>query len=141
MYLTRITRSLEENPGARDVRAAVFMEEQGYQNEFDDHDAGAVHLCIYDGETGIATARCYPKGDGVWVMGRVAVRRDYRGQRLGSRAVREMEDYLKTALGAREIELSAQLHAMKMYEALVYQAEGGLIYDEGQPHRMMRRSL
>ena len=50
MYTTRITRTLEENPGARKVRTAVFMEEQGYKNEFDDHDADAVHLCIYDGE-------------------------------------------------------------------------------------------
>ena len=65
MYTTRITRTLEENPGARKVRTAVFMEEQGYKNEFDDHDADAVHLCIYDGEEGIATARSYQKPDGV----------------------------------------------------------------------------
>ena len=31
MYTTRITRTLEENPGARKVRTAVFMEEQGYK--------------------------------------------------------------------------------------------------------------
>ena len=43
MYTTRITRTLEENPGARKVRTAVFMEEQGYKNEFDGHDADAVH--------------------------------------------------------------------------------------------------
>ena len=69
MYTTRITRTLEENPGARKVRTAVFMEEQGYKNEFDDHDADAVHLCIYDGEEGIATARSYQKPDGVWQPG------------------------------------------------------------------------
>ena len=83
MYTTRITRTLEENPGARKVRTAVFMEEQGYKNEFDDHDADAVHLCIYDGEEGIATARSYQKPDGVWVLGRVAVLRERRGHRLG----------------------------------------------------------
>ena len=83
MYTTRITRTLEENPGARKVRTAVFMEEQGYKNEFDDHDADAVHLCIYDGEEGIATARSYQKPDGVWVLGRVAVLRERRGHRPG----------------------------------------------------------
>ena len=103
MYTTRITRSLQENPGARMVRTAVFMEEQGYKNEFDDHDAEAVHLCIYDGEEGIATARSYRNSEGVWVLGRVAVLRERRGQRLGSRAVQELEEYLHT-LGAREIE-------------------------------------
>ena len=30
---------------------------------------------------------------------------------------------------------------MKMYEALGYKEEGGLIYDEGQPHKMMRKFL
>lgn len=140
MYTTRITRTLEENPGARKVRTAVFMEEQGYKNEFDDHDADAVHLCIYDGEEGIATARSYQKPDGVWVLGRVAVLRDRRGHRLGSRAVQELEEYLRS-LDAKEIELSAQLHAMKMYEALGYKEEGDLIYDEGQPHKMMRKFL
>ena len=140
MYTTRITRSLQENPGARMVCTAVFMEEQGYKNEFDDHDAEAVHLCIYDGEEGIATARSYRNPEGVWVLGRVAVLRERRGQRLGSRAVQELEEYLHT-LGAREIELSAQLHAIKMYAALGYQEEGGLLYDEGQPHKMMRKFL
>ena len=56
MYQSRFTRSLEENPGARAVRTAVFMEEQGYKNEFDELDAVSVHLCLYDGDTGIACA-------------------------------------------------------------------------------------
>lgn len=30
---------------------------------------------------------------------------------------------------------------MKMYEALGYKEEGDLIYDEGQPHKMMRKFL
>lgn len=57
-----------------------------------------------------------------------------------ARAVQELEEYLR-GLDAREIELSAQLHAMKMYEALGYKEEGDLIYDEGQPHKMMRKFL
>ena len=96
--------------------------------------------CAYDGEEAIATARSYQKPDGVWVLGRVAVLRERRGHRLGSRAVQELEEYLR-GLDAKEIELSAQLHAMKMYEALGYKEEGDLIYDEGQPHKMMRKFL
>ena len=126
MYETKITRTLEENPGAREVRTRVFVEEQGYQNEFDSHDADAVHLCLYDGGRGVATARAYRHSeDGVYVLGRVAVLPDFRGR----------------GLGAREIRLSSQLHAMKMYAALGYQPEGETIYDEGQPHRMMRKVL
>lgn len=56
MYETKITRTLEENPGAREVRTPGVVEEQGYQNEFDSHDADAVHLCLYDGGRGVATA-------------------------------------------------------------------------------------
>ena len=126
MYETKITRTLEENPGAREVRTRVFVEEQGYQNEFDSHDADAVHLCLYDGGRGVATARAYRHSeDGVYVLGRGAVLPAFRGR----------------GLGAREIRLSSQLHAMKMYAALGYQPEGETIYDEGQPHRMMRKVL
>ena len=127
MYQSRFTRSLEENPGARAVRTAVFMEEQGYKNEFDELDAVSVHL--------------YPAGEGKYILGRVAVRKDYRGQRLGSRLVTEMEDYLRRE-GAAEIELSAQLHAMKMYAALGYaEVPGSLHDDEGQPHMTMTKRL
>ena len=141
MYETKITRTLEENPRAREVRTRVFVEEQGYQNEFDSHDADAVHLCLYDGGRGVATARAYRHSeDGVYVLGRVAVLPDFRGRGLGSRVVRELEEQLR-GLGAREIRLSSQLHAMKMYAALGYQPEGETIYDEGQPHRMMRKVL
>ena len=70
----------------------------------------------------------------------MAVLRERRGHRLGSRAVQELEEYLRS-LDAKEIELSAQLHAMKMYEALGYKEEGDLVYDEGQPHKMMRKFL
>ena len=141
MFQSRFTRSLEENPGARAVRTAVFMEEQGYKNEFDELDAVSVHLCLYDGDTGIACARAYPAGAGKYILGRVAVRKDYRGQRLGSRLVTEMEDYLRRE-GAAEIELSAQLHAMKMYAALGYaEVPGSLHDDEGQPHMTMTKRL
>ena len=140
MYTTRITRTLEENPGARKVRTAVFMEEQGYKNEFDDHDADAVHLCIYDREEGIASYGSHRELDSVPARGSVAVLKERRGHRLGSRAVQELEESLRS-LDAKEIELSAQLPAMKMYEALGYKEEGDLIYDEGQPHKMMRKFL
>ena len=41
-----------------------------------------------------------------------------------------------------EIELSAQLHAMKMYAALGYaEVPGSLHDDEGQPHMTMTKRL
>ena len=48
-------------------------------------------------------------------------------------------DYLRRE-GAAEIELSAQLHAMKMYAALGYaEVPGSLHDDEGQPHMTMTK--
>lgn len=116
------------------------MEEQGYKNEFDDHDADAVHLCIYDGEEGIATAAAIRSrtASGYWAGWLCSGSAGAIG--WAARAVQELEEYLR-GLDAKEIELSAQLHAMKMYEALGYKEEGDLIYDEGQPHKMMRKFL
>ena len=139
MYTTRITRTLEENPGARKVRTAVFMEEQGYKNEFDDHDADAVHLCIYDGEEGIATARSYQKPDasGYWAGWLCSGSAGAIGWAAGrSRSWRSI-----SAAGCQRDRTLRPAACMKMYEALGYKEEGDLIYDEGQPHKMMRKFL
>lgn len=43
------------------IRKAVFMEEQGFQQEFDEIDDRAYHALILDGETPAAVGRLYTK--------------------------------------------------------------------------------
>lgn len=45
-------------PEAILIRREVFMEEQGFQNEFDDIDSMATHLVLFDGDTPAAVWRC-----------------------------------------------------------------------------------
>lgn len=129
-------------PGAKAVREAVFITEQGFQNEFDEIDARAVHVVLYDGGTAAATGRAFPKenGSGTWLLGRIAVRKEYRGQKLGLMVVNALEAEAKKA-GADTAELSAQLQAKGFYEKAGYTAQGGVYKDEHCPHVKMTKPL
>ena len=69
----------------KSIRKVVFVDEQGFQNEFDEIDDSdnVVHMLLcYDDES-IGTCRCY-KENGEYKIGRVAVLKEYRGKGLVS---------------------------------------------------------
>lgn len=79
---------------AKRIREAVFMKEQGFKNEFDDIDLLALHLILYDGSQPAATCRLFPAAEqGVYLLGRLAVVKTYRGQKLGQRMLREARSH------------------------------------------------
>lgn len=93
---------------AKRIREAVFMKEQGFKNEFDDIDLLALHLILYDGSQPAATCRLFPAAEqGVYLLGRLAVVKTYRGQKLGQRMLREAE-----AIAARKGAAELRLHAL-----------------------------
>ena len=51
------------HPDARFIRKMVFMEEQGFKNEFDEIDDEAKHVVIYSQNNPDATCRYYKKDD------------------------------------------------------------------------------
>ena len=55
------------------IRQAVFVEEQGFHNEFDETDETCLHCVISDGPLPVATCRAFAKedGSGRWIIGRV----------------------------------------------------------------------
>ena len=88
-----IVQGLQNAPLARPIREEIFLQEQGFSTEFDEEEERAWHLLLFlDGEA-VATGRLFPKDgeDGVYVMGRVAVRKHYRGRHLGQKVVRALE--------------------------------------------------
>lgn len=127
---------------ARDIRKQVFIEEQGFQSEFDDIDARALHAVIYLDGTAAATGRTFPEKEdlSVWHMGRIAVRKEYRGQGLGLAIVRALENAAEKE-GGLVFELSAQLQARRFYEKAGYSAQGGVYMDEHCPHIKMSRRV
>lgn len=139
MYV-RIIRGLP--PEARHIREAVFMQEQGFQNEFDEIDARAVHLLLCS-ETGEAVAVCRVfegKEPAHYILGRLAVLPAYRGRGLGAALVHEAERFV-CAQGGSALALHAQCRVQHFYERAGYQPYGALDDDEGVPHVWMRKAL
>ena len=73
------------HPHAMTVRNTVFVEEQGFVDEFDDTDKIAIHLVMYDGDTPVGVCRVFrDKEENAWLLGRFAILREYRGKSNGS---------------------------------------------------------
>lgn len=138
-YTIKIAKGLENNSDAKIIRENVFIHEQGFENEFDDIDAAAVHCVVYDGGYPIAAGRLYEK-DGAAFLGRIAVLKAYRGKSIGSIMISELEKYAAEN-GFGECMLSAQCRVIGFYEKLGYTAFGDEYKDEYCPHIMMKKAL
>lgn len=138
-YTTKYAKGLESIPEAADIRRRVFIEEQGFVNEFDDIDSKAIHAIISDDKKAVATGRLFEDENG-WHIGRVAVLSEYRGKKLGAMIISSLESYA-TEHGIKEINLSAQVQASGFYTKLGYENLGDLHMDEHCPHVTMRKKL
>lgn len=127
-------------PEARALRQEVFMKEQGFSYEFDETDNRALHLVLFDGGEAIACCRMFPDGPDSWHIGRVAVKKDRRGQHLGEAVMAEAEAALALK-GAKKAVLSAQVQAAGFYSKLGYVQAGEEYLDEHCPHVDMEKTL
>ena len=102
---------------AKDIRTEVFVNEQKFENEFDDIDDIAYHLIIWEGEKAIANARLYREKDekNSYIIGRLAVLKEYRKCHIGTKLMNLLEEKVK-ALSGEKISLSAQCRARAFYE-------------------------
>lgn len=135
----KITDYLSEE--ARRIRQEVFVKEQGFQNEFDEIDSVAKHLVLFDDEKPIACCR-YFKGNekGDYVVGRIAVNKEYRGMQLGRRLLEETEKQV-IEFGGKQLSLSAQVRVRSFYEKLGFVAHGDTYMDEFCEHVHMVKDL
>ena len=90
---------------AKHIRNEVFVKEQGFQDEFDEKDAVSVHFVMYtDDGTAVATSRAFPFDENTsYCIGRIAVIKEMRNQRLGSKIVEAAEGYIKSIGGKTAI--------------------------------------
>lgn len=137
-----LEKGLSKTSPARIIRQAVFVEEQGFQNEFDTIDELAYHIVLAIDNEPAATGRVFPKKDdpAVYIIGRMAVLPKFRSQRYGSMVIAALEEQGKK-LGAKTFSLSAQVQAQGFYEKLGYHAVGDIYGDEGCPHIQMVKEL
>ncbi len=137
--MTKVYYVLPEE--AKDIREKVFVEEQGFKEEFDAADGVSVHLVLSDSGKPVATCRFF-KGDeeGVYLIGRIAVMPEYRKKGVGASIVSEAEK-LAAEAGGRESVVHAQTRASGFYAKLGYQPFGEPDDEEGVPHIWMRKAL
>ncbi len=127
--------------GAKKVRNQVFVIEQGFIEEFDDIDNIATHLVMYEMENPVSTCRIYfNNSKQAFVIGRIAVIKEYRGQNIGARILNEAENYIRQHNG-KSASLSAQVRVVTFYEKQGYQKQGMIYLDENVPHIWMKKNL
>lgn len=123
------------------IRTKVFMEEQGFENEFDNIDSIATHLVLVDEAMPIATARIYFSSERQsHVIGRIAVIKEWRGKELGNVILNMAEREIVKQSGNRA-ELSAQIRVSAFYERNGYRSLEEYHMDENCPHVWMRKEL
>lgn len=123
------------------LRSEVFIVEQNcpYQ-DVDDIDQRSAHLLILEAETLAAYARIIPPGISYKEpsIGRVVVRKQFRGKDLGKLLMKECLKYMSTAFPKLEIVISAQSYLLKFYTELGFKAEGEEYLEDDIPHTKMR---
>lgn len=132
--------------GARAVREAVFVQEQGIarEDEWDEADHTAVHAVVTN-RLGmpVATGRLLVEGapgSGTARIGRMAVDRTLRSSGVGRQVVQALEQAAR-ARGDTRVVLGAQRSAEGFYARLGYAPYGEPYEEVGIPHVGMARAL
>ena len=101
---------------ARRIRETVFMQEQGFCEEFDELDACSWHVLLYQDGEALGTARLFSEqGTDNMHIGRVAVLKPARGGGSGSVLLQACCEKA-VQLGAKKAVLGAQCRAIPFYE-------------------------
>ncbi len=127
---------------AKMIRKKVFMDEQGFENEFDDIDKVASHIVMYnEKEEPVATCRLFESSEkNKYIFGRLAVIVSYRGMNIGTKMIKEAEK-LVLKKGGISMSLHAQSRVKSFYEKSGYTESGEIDDDEGCPHIWMSKQI
>lgn len=126
---------------AKKIRTEVFMEEQGFEIEFDDTDNIAKHIVGYDCEKPVAVCRYfYDPAHKSYMVGRIAVAKDCRGMHYGDKILAFAELRIKEE-GGKTVSISAQTRVSGFYEKQGYKKQGNEYLDEFCLHILMTKTL
>lgn len=127
---------------AHDIRIKVFIDEQGFENEFDSIDDEAVHILMKtDDGMPVATCRVFWNNEmNSYILGRLAVLKEFRGRGIGSDVVRDAFEYVENS-GGQSLMLHSQCHAVSFYEKLGFSSFGDVEYEENCPHIWMKKEI
>jgi predicted GNAT family N-acyltransferase len=139
MIKTTWFNGLEPLDDAFMIREKVFVEEQNvaYAEEFDGTDEASMHMVVYDEDTPVATGRIL-WDDGDFIIGRIAVLKEHRGQHYGDFLMRLL---IRKAFecGAERQVIHAQVQARGFYEKLGFTQISEPYMEVDIPHIDMAR--
>lgn len=123
------------------IRETVFVEEQGFVDEFDKQDLSATHFVLFADREPAAVCRVFwDDARKQHILGRVAVVPQFRRMGLGTAIIRSAEEYVKEQ-GGSSLHLHAQCRITDFYEAIGYDQYGNVEVDQGCPHIWMMKTL
>ena len=124
------------------LRNTTFVAEQKITlPDLDDEDLIAVQVYLLNQKqtTALATCRLFQE-DGKWMLGRVSVSKEARGQQLGSKMITAVHKFLRqNKIDA--VYCHAQMRVKPFYDSLGYQVVGEPFDEGGVEHVMMKRDL
>jgi predicted GNAT family N-acyltransferase len=130
-------KSSQDLEDAFHVRRAVFIKEQNVpeEEEFDRADLRSHHGVVYANARSVATGRLFNDGK-IWLIGRISVLKEYRGKQFGKLVVEKLLE--KAAeVGAGEVHIHAQTHAVSFYEKFGFVAYGETFLETNIEHISM----
>lgn len=120
-----------------EIRKTVFVDEQGFSDEFDDFDEKSTHMVLYDdGGKAVATLRFYDEGSGSVHVGRVAVRKENRGSGYGKILMNEAFE-IAQAEGYKKMTVGAQEDKAGFYSSCGFKPTGERYLEQDYPHVSM----
>lgn len=126
---------------ARRIRQRVFIDEQGFTDEFDDKDKISLHIVAYsDSGVPIGTARLFSDEEDVYTIGRVAVEKNARGQGVGRYMIDRLCGECEKR-GAKKIVLRSQEQAVPFYKASGFEMTDETMTEDGVLHIKMVRYI
>lgn len=117
----------------RDLRIAVFTDEQGYPIEklFDGHEAEVSFIALYEGDKVLGCGRYYAESADSYHIDNIAFDKSARGNGKGRELVLALVSRCKEN-GAKRVTVNAQSYAVGFYEKCGFAVEGCEFTDENR---------
>ena len=118
-----------------EIRTSVFINEQNVpiELEWDEFDNDSTHIIAYYNNKPVGTARLLNDGH----IGRMAVLKDYRNRNIGKNMLKYILEIAQKK-SMKNIELSAQEHAVDFYKKYGFTVTSNVYMDAGIPHYTMQ---
>ena len=124
------------------IRSTVFVNEQGFVDEFDENDDESIHILMYKYSKAIGTCRIiYSNEHNCYMIGRFAILKEYRQKNLGRKLMEFAEEEIVRRFGHIKIGVSSQKRASEFYKKVGFIYTNQRYLDQHCPHVFMVKKL